>query len=207
MIEKTLKKALQKVVEDNKEAFLAAVRETVRELLAAELKKLDLPKRVMEVQAELAEPAKEPQETPDTAQEEPRVLPEAAQPADAAPALDWCYGGWNGSKAKISPDAVLKGATLKGNTLSISWEKGGCEQLGAADKSDANETMACLFLADGKGGKFEWISSSRKTRSVKNIREGYEGWPKDALDDGGKLWFCICGKGGKRTACVEVIRA
>lgn len=125
---------------------------------------------------------------------------------EGAPAPEWCYGGYNGSRHKIADDAALAAASLKGDTLSFSWEKGGCEQLGAASKSDANETMACLFLENGRGGKFEWVSTSRKTRSVKNIKNGYEGWPTNALDGGGKLWFCICGKGGKRTALVEVVR-
>jgi len=90
----------------------------------------------------------------------------AAEAAAAAPKLSWCYGGFKGGKAKESAEAVLAGASLKANTLSFSWTKGGCEQLGATSRTDADHTLACLFLANGKGGKFEWVSTSRKTRSA-----------------------------------------
>jgi len=143
-----------------------------------------------------------------------RTDEEPVAPTAAEPTLSWCYGGFNGSKAKIVEDAVLESATLKGDTLSFKWAKGGCEQLGATSKTDADHTVACLFLADGAGGKFEWISTSRKMRSMKNIKEGYNGWPKTALDKGGKLYFCIAGvkddqktSNGKRTALVEVSRS
>lgn len=136
----------------------------------------------------------------------PAPAPEMSD-LEGAPELSWCYGGFDGSKTKIVEDAVLRDATLKGDTLSFSWDKGGCEQLGAPDAEDASVTMACLFLASGKGGKFEWISTSRKTRDMKNIKEGYNGWPKDALADGGRLFFCIASTIGLRTAVVEVSRS
>lgn len=145
--------------------------------------------------------------------EEPEETRQDAASPDAEPKLSWCYGGFNGGKARVVEDAVLESATLKGDMLSFKWAKGGCEQLGATSKSDSGHTVACLFLQDGAGGKFEWVSTSRKTRSMKNIKEGYNGWPKTALDGGGKLWFCIAGVkddkvscNGKRTACVEVRR-
>lgn len=140
---------------------------------------------------------------------------EAEEPAEVVPAageppLLWSYGGFDGSKAKVADDAVLAGATLKGDTLSISWAKGGCEQLGASGAEDAAVTMACLFVeTDGGGavgGKFEWISTSRRTRDVKNIKTGYNGWPKDALEKGGRLWFCIASTKGLRTRATEVSR-
>lgn len=146
---------------------------------------------------------------------EPPAEPVAGDVLGAPAPLSWCYGGFNGSKAAVSEDAMLAGATLKGDTLSFSWAKGDCRDLGATSKEDAGHTVACLFLENGKGGKFEWISTSRKTRSVANIKEkGYNKWPKSALDKGGRLWFCIAGvkddqktSNGKRTALVEVERA
>jgi len=145
-----------------------------------------------------------------TDEEEPQeFVPEFQEPD-----LSWCYGGFDGSKAKMVEDAVLESATLKGDTLTLKWKTGGCEQLGATSNTDSDHTVACLFLEDGAGGKFEWISQSRKTRSMKNVREGYNGWPKTALEGGGRLWFCVAGvkddqktSNGKRTACVEVKRA
>ena len=143
----------------------------------------------------------------------------AEQPAADEPPMLWEYGGFDGSKAVAVDDAALAKATLKGNTLSFEWAKGDCRDLGATSKTDADHTVACLFVMTSGGGvvggKFEWVSTSRKTRSVKNIKEeGYNGWPKDALDGGGRLFFCVAGvkddkrtSNGKRTALVEVVRA
>lgn len=166
--------------------------------------------RIPEEKAETEAPAA-------PAGEEPEAVQPPAEPVAGdvlgAPKLSWSYGGFNGSKAKVSEEAVLKGATLKGDTLTIEWADGDCRNIGATSKSDASHTVACLFLENGKGGKFEWISSDRKTRSMKNIKEGYNKWPKTALDNGGRLWFCIAGvkddqktSNGKRTALVEVER-
>lgn len=141
------------------------------------------------------------------------------QPAADEPLMLWEYGGFDGSKAVAVDDAALAKATLKGNTLSFEWANGDCRDLGATSKTDADHTVACLFVMTSGGGvvggKFEWVSTSRKTRSVKNIKEeGYNGWPKDALDDGGRLFFCVAGvkddkltSNGLRTALVEVVRA
>ena len=152
-------------------------------------------------------------ETTETA-EEPSAAPAEMDAATGEPKISWSYGGFNGKKAVAVDDAVLAKATLKGDTLSFEWEKGDCRNLGATSKTDADHTVACLFLANGKGGKFEWISTSRKTRSVGNIKNGYNGWPKKALDDGGDLYFCIAGvkddkksSNGKRTRLVKVTRA
>jgi hypothetical protein len=142
-----------------------------------------------------------------------RTDEEPVAPTAAEPTLSWCYGGFNGSNAAVVEDAVLRGVTLKGDTFTIEWDKGDCRNLGATSKEDSDHTVACLFLANGKGGKFEWISTSRKTRSTENIKNGYNKWPKSALDKGGRLWFCIAGvkddkktSNGKRTALVEVER-
>lgn len=151
-----------------------------------------------------------------TAAQTPAAAQEPQTPAETPkePALSWCYGYFDGSKAKVVEDAVLGQAKLTGDVLTYSWEKGGCEKLGATNREDANHTLACLFLEDGAGGKFEWVSTSRTARSVKNIKDGYNGWPKTALERCGRLWFCIAGvkddkktSNGKRTALVEVERA
>jgi len=144
---------------------------------------------------------------------EPPEEPVDGDVSGAPESLSWCYGGFNGSKAAVVEDAMLRGVKLKGDTFTIEWDKGDCRNLGATSKEDSDHTVACLFLENGKGGKFEWISTSRKTRSTENIKDGYNKWPKSALDKGGRLWFCIAGvkddkktSNGKRTALVEVER-
>lgn len=187
-----LKSVVEKVLSENQDWVKA---------IAAKVKTLSDEQKAEAAQAAEADAGETPEETGTAA-------------APSEPALSWCYGAFNGSKAKVSSDAVLESAALKGDTLSFKWAKGGCEQLGATSKTDADHTVACLFLEDGAGGKFEWISTSRKTRSMKNVKDGYNGWPRTALDGGGKLYFCIAGvkddkatSNGLRTACVEVQRA
>jgi len=205
VIEQILRKVLGEVLgADSLSAVLKAVAE---KLLADQEWVKAIAGKVKTIADETKEEAAE-------AAEAEGVTEDAKSAAEDGPALSWCYGGFNGSKAEVVPDAVLASATLKGDTLSFSWERGGCEQVGATSKSDAGHTVACLFLQDGAGGKFEWVSSSRKTRSVKNVKEGYNGWPSTALDGGGRLWFCIAGvrddektSNGKRTNLVEVKRA
>lgn len=162
----------------------------------------------------IAEEGREEAETAGTTGTEGTAGTAVAPRTKDAPPLSWCYGGFDGLRAVAVEDAVLEGATLSGDTLKFSWAKGDCRNLGALNKTDSDHTVACLFLENGKGGKFEWISTSRKTRSVGNIRDGYRGWPKDALESCGTLWFCIAGvkddqktSNGKRTALVEVKRA
>jgi len=123
---------------------------------------------------------------------------DATSPAPSGPALNWCWGGFNGSKAKESDKARIKNLKLTSSGMSYSWESGGCEDLGASSEDDHTHTLACLFLQDGRGGKFDWISTSRRTRSFHNIDEGYCGWSKSAFDASKKVWFCICSKDGKR---------
>lgn len=211
VIEQILRKVLGEVL--GAESLAKALMRVAEKVLA------EHPEWVKAIAAkakEIAEEGKGSAETAGTAGTEGTAEAAGESPAPPAgePALSWCYGGFDGSRAEVSADAVLKGATLKGDTLSLEWAKGGCEQLGAADSGDTDHTVACLFLEDGAGGKFEWISTSRKTRSVKNVKEGYNGWPSTALDGGGKLWFCIAGvrddqatSNGKRTNLVEVKRA
>lgn len=203
---KALMGVVEKVLAENPE-WVKAIAEKGKEVLKSSgVEKL-----------EGAEPANSSTSQPSNppAGETPAPPVPVAGDVVGAPQLSWCYGGFDGSKAAIAEDAMLEGATLKGDTLTLKWDKGGCEQLGAKSAEDYEHTVACLFLADGKGGKFDWISTSRLTRGVGNIREkGYNGWPKSALDGGGRLWFCIAGvksdratSNGKRTALVEVVRA
>jgi len=206
-IEETVKKAVSEAIGE-----LLTKAEVGKSLFEA-LKQLT-EKKVLEGAEENNGGVAQQAESADAAPEAEPKAEDEPQATAAEPALSWCYGGFNGSKAKVSGDAVLESATLKGDTLTIKWKTGGCEQLGATSETDADHTVACMFLADGAGGKFEWISTSRKTRNMKNIKKGYNGWPPTALDGGGRLWFCIAGvkddkktSNGKRTACVEVQRA
>ena len=55
-----------------------------------------------------------------------------------------------------------------------------------------------------QGGKFDWISTSRLSRDFKNVRDGYGGWRKDAIEAAEAFAFVICSKDGKRRSNVAL---
>ena len=113
--------------------------------------------------------------------------------------LNWSYGGFKGGSAKLSAKARIMGLSVKSDGMSYQWMSGGCENLGASSSTDAS-CLACLFcLVGGRwvGGKFDWISTSRKTRDFKNIESSYNGWPKNAIANATRYAFVIVSKDGK----------
>jgi hypothetical protein len=89
--------------------------------------------------------------------------------------------------------------------MSYKWVKGGCEQLGASSRTAAD--CICALFVKGKdgqwrGGKFDWISTSRMTRSFENIKTGYHGWPSDSISTATAYAFVITSKDGKRRSNV-----
>ena len=128
--------------------------------------------------------------------------------ADAAPfaSLKWPWGAFDGSKAALSDKARIKALKVTASGLSYAWESGGCEDLGASSKTDAS-CLACLFCFDGsvwRGGKFEWLSTSRTSRDLKNIESGYSGWDAGAFRSAKAHAFCIVSKDGRRRTNVIV---
>ena len=123
---------------------------------------------------------------------------DTASSGPVPPTLNWCWGGFNGSRATETDKARIKNLRVTSTGLSYEWETGGCEALGATSREDADHTLACLFLDDWRGGKFDWISTSRRTRDLKNIKTGYNGWNKSAFDASRRVWFCICSNDGRK---------
>lgn len=121
------------------------------------------------------------------------------------PDLVWDCGGVDGSKSIETEKAQIASLRVTNDGLSYKWTVGGCEVFGAADRGDASRALACAFYlhSDGRlhGGKFDWISTSRTTRSFENIRAGYHGWPTDAHP----IAFCILSSDRKlRTNVIEI---
>lgn len=117
--------------------------------------------------------------------------------------LSFCWGGVNGANAKRVPGAVIADLKLSGGGMSYRWVSGGCEALGAGGGGDFGKTLACLF-ADGKGGKFDYISTSRTTRGFENINGGYHGWDAGAVGRAKEICFCIVSTDGtKRTNVIK----
>lgn len=151
-------------------------------------------------------PSPEPTPAPEPAPVDPTPAPSPEPPvadADEIPfsSLKWEYGGADCHKAEHAKKAVIASLKVGSSNMTYSWKSGGCENLGASSASDSSKTLACFFVErDGayRGGKFEWISTSRTSRSFTNITKGYHGWPKDAVASGKKFAFCICSDDGKK---------
>lgn len=132
----------------------------------------------------------------------PAVADTTPAVADAVdfPLLRWCWGGFNGGKAVPAGGARITSLDVRSDGLSYRWASGGCELLGAASSTDASCIAALFVSIDGtwRGGKFDWISTSRRTRDFKNILEGYQGWDKAAIGKADAYAFLIVSADGRK---------
>ena len=136
-------------------------------------------------------PAEETEESPTTSEE---PFPDEVTFSD----LNWSYGGFDGASAEVS-DVSIGGLVVDGRGLRFEYETD-LSSWGLSH-SDAG-ALACLFVQkeDGTwvGGKFDWISSSRKTRGFENIYGGYNGWNLSNVPAGANVAFCIVSRDGKK---------
>jgi hypothetical protein len=120
-------------------------------------------------------------------------------------ALRWDYGGFGGKGAAAVNGCTISGLKVSSSGMGYKWEGGGCEQLGASSRTAA-DCIAALFVrgSDGqwRGGKFDWISTSRTTRDFANVRSGYHGWPTDAIETASGYAFVIVSKDGRKRSNV-----
>ena len=128
--------------------------------------------------------------------------PGASAGDDVSPSLlDWCWGGVRGGGARLDDRARIAGLRVSASGLSYRWTAGGCEDLGAASRDDYSRTVACLFCRVGgrwRGGKFDWVSTSRTSRDLKNVRAGYNGWRPDAIEAADAYALVIVSADGRR---------
>ena len=120
-------------------------------------------------------------------------------------ALRWDYGGFGGKGAVAVNGCTISGLKVSSSGMGYKWERGGCEQLGASSRTAA-DCIAAIFVrgSDGlwRGGKFDWISTSRTTRDFKNISEGYNGWPPDSIKTATAYAFVIVSRDGRKRSNV-----
>ena len=111
--------------------------------------------------------------------------------------LRWEFGGVDGSRAKLSTPRI-SGLKASASGISYKWDAN-LSSWGLA--TDQAEAMACWFVEkeDGSivGGKFEWIATSRRTRSLENVLTGYGGWKLDGVPNPCRCWFVVVSKDGK----------
>ena len=115
--------------------------------------------------------------------------------------LDWRWGRFDGRKAVRAPGAEIGSLKVTANGLSYKWLSGGCEDL---DRSCSHSNPCCtcaLFCrVNGTwiGGKFDHISTDRRTRDFANIRSGHGGWIPAALSRADAFAFVILDDKAKR---------
>lgn len=117
--------------------------------------------------------------------------------------LQWEFGGVKGGKAELSSPR-LSGLKAGAKSLSYKWEEGLGDWGLARDDAGA---LACFFVEreDGSivGGKFDWVSTSRSTRGLENVFNGYGGWTLKGVPNPCKVYFVvITSDGRKRTNVV-----
>lgn len=119
------------------------------------------------------------------------------EPSSPSVALDFRYGGFNGSKAVEDPNCQIKSVSVssKGVTFKLSGSWWGA--------THDNPTMrCCVFYKDGSGkwvgGFWEWGSPDRTYRAFTNINDGYKGWNAMAFNAAKEFAFVICSKDGKK---------
>lgn len=121
--------------------------------------------------------------------------------AVAFSSLNWSYGGFNGSAAALS-SARIGNFNISGNKMTYSWTGDTLSSWGLGN--DQADALCCLFVkkADGTwvGGKFDWISTSRTSRTLEHVTGGYNGWTLSGVPNPCEAAFVIVSKNGsKRT--------
>ncbi len=105
--------------------------------------------------------------------------------------LHWEYGGVDGSGAALDSPRI---SSLSSNSEMFSFKYVVDLSGWGLSHTDAG-ALACLFVkeTDGvwRGGKFDWISSSRNTREFKHLIEGYNGWTLSRTPNPCEIAFVI----------------
>lgn len=148
-----------------------------------------------------------PQDDPATA-DAGAAAPAAGQAATVAgPVLDFRWGGFRGGGAVEDPATQIRDFRMDKNGMRYAWAKGDLSNWGLARESAG--ALICAFFWDEKeqrwiGGKFDWISTSRLTRSWENVYAGYNGWKADPFFAATRRAICIVSANGRqRTNLLE----
>ncbi len=129
---------------------------------------------------------------------------------DAVPFSDlqWIHGGFKTGEGQIVAEIGNLAVSVRDGDgdLTYQWVSGGCEAMGASSASDAACICAVFGYVDGawKGGKFDWISTSRTHRGLEHCW-GYNGWDSTVMEQATAFAFVIVSKDGStRTNIITV---
>lgn len=125
-----------------------------------------------------------------------------ASDAVAFSALSWEYGGFNGGGALLDSPR-LSGCTFSGRRIAYRYD---IDLAGwGLGNDDAGAVCAVFFKVGGKwvGGKFDWVSSSRKFRDIDHVKD-YRNWPAlgISIPHTGEVAYVIVSADGKRRSNV-----
>lgn len=151
-----------------------------------------------------AERRKKPAETPPAVDaEKPKPIPHPAGDYADFSAFNFKYGSFRGAGAVADENVEIGNLKLNPNGLSLTWVRG-LEAWGLA-YAEAS-ALACFFVknpnGDWVGGKFEWISTSRSTRTFNNIYDGYNGWILSDIPNPTDAALVIVSENGKKRSNV-----
>ena len=125
--------------------------------------------------------------------------------ADQAPfsSFRFTYGGFNGSGAGLSEPRIAN-LRISGGSMSYSWAGPTLAAWGMGN-SEAG-AICCLFVKNSAGawigGKFDWISTSRTSRSLNHVTGGYGGWTLAGVPNPCEAAFVIINASGSRRSNV-----
>lgn len=157
----------------------------------------DIAPEVPDAPAEAAPPGEE--EPP------PTPAPEEPAPAGPAPALEWRYGGFDGSRAVEDPECRIVSASMNRDRVTFRFSG---PWWGATHE---NPTMrCCIFFKDPsgawRGGFWEWGSPDRTTRDFANIADGYNGWSHAAFLAASEYLVLVCDRRGSRRSNIVFLK-
>jgi len=121
---------------------------------------------------------------------------------DAVPfsALNWTYGGFDGSRATLDAPRISNLRFHNRNLMAFNWDTD--LRVWNLKHEFSEGALACLFVqrSDGKwvGGKFDWISSSRSSRDFNNIHGSYKGWNLAGIPNPCQAVYVVVKTDGKK---------
>ena len=142
---------------------------------------------------------------------DPTPVSEPTQtPTPTTEKLDWCWGGFKGSSAKVDNTCVLSGLSAGTDKISFKWVTNIPSNWARKSTEKGNLVIFAVFVRSGdgwKGGKIDWIDEKRSSRSTENIKSGYNGWSFDAYKSAKEVGICVCSVDGKyRSSLLSVKR-
>lgn len=131
-------------------------------------------------------------------------------PTPSTEKLDWCWGGFKGSGAKVDNTCVLSGLSAGNDKIAFRWVTNIPSNWAKKSTEKGNLVIFSVFVRSGdgwKGGKVDWIDENRSSRSTENIKDGYNGWSFESYKSAKEVGICVCSVDGKyRSALLSVKR-